>query len=65
MKNDQAEHEKMLLADWELLITNSEFAQRAREDVEAVLKKLHEASGEEDHLFSHGVSHHSPTLFIR
>ncbi|MDO1494353.1 hypothetical protein HND72_07180 [Pseudomonas putida] len=64
VKKYQAEHDKMLLADWELLITNSEFAQRAREDVETVLKKLHETSGEEDHLFSYGVSNHSSTLVI-
>ncbi|MFK0309746.1 hypothetical protein ACIQUF_00740 [Pseudomonas sp. NPDC090233] len=64
VKNYQAEHEKMLLADWEVLITNSEFAQRAREDVQAVLTKLHEASGEDDLLFSYGASLHSSTLVI-
>lgn len=60
----QVEHEKMLLADWEVLIANSEFAQLAREDVLAVLTKLHEASGDEDNLFSYGASHHSSTLVI-
>lgn len=64
VKDYQAEHEKTLRADWELLIENSEFAQRAREDVEAVLKKLHEASGEEEHLFSTGVSQRKSTLVV-
>lgn len=65
VENYQVEHEKMLLADWEVLIANSEFAQRAREDVQAVLTKLHEASGDEDHLFSYGPSFHSSTLATR
>jgi len=51
-----------LQTEWEKLIQTKEFAERAREDVEAVLTRLH--SGRKDAkeiLFNFGVSHHRAT----
>ena len=52
------------LTDWEKLIKDEgRFAKRVREDVGDVLQKLHGARmDEKEHLFSHGMGHHSATL---
>lgn len=48
--------------DWELRIKTSDFADRAREDVESVLKLLHEARPEpKEPLFAFGMSSASAT----
>ena len=51
------------LADWEELIQTYTFAKRAREDVEAVLKKLHNARPEpKEGLFTFGIGVHGAHL---
>ena len=52
------------MTNWEQLIKDDgEFAKRAREDVEAVLNKLHEKrTDEKEDLFSYGMGHHSAVL---
>jgi len=51
------------LADWERLIQTDAFAKRAREDVEAVLKKLHNARPEpKEGLFTFGIGVHGAHL---
>jgi hypothetical protein len=52
------------LTDWEHLIKDEgQFASRVREDVEVVLRKLHEKrTDEKERLFSLGMGHHSVTL---
>lgn len=49
-----------LLTDWESLIQTKDFAERAREDVESVLTRLHEARRDDkrEHLFAFGIGHH-------
>ena len=55
-----------LLADWEQLVQTSDFARRAREDVQAVLSQLHEAlRDEKEHLFTFGPSSSSAKLVER
>jgi len=52
-----------LLADWERLVSSSDFAVRAREDVRAVLTRLHEARRDDkEHLFTFGMALHGATL---
>ncbi len=54
-----------LRTDWESRIRTSEFAERAREDVEAVIRALDAARKENrDILFNSGISSHSAT-FLR
>ncbi len=51
------------LADWERLIKTDAFAKRVREDVEAVLKKLHNSRSEaKEGLFTFGIGAHSAHL---
>ena len=51
------------LADWERLIQTDAFAKRAREDVEAVLKKLHNARPvPKEGLFTFGTGEHGAHL---
>ena len=51
-----------LLTDWEQLVQTDEFAKRAREDVTAVLEKLHAARRDEkEHLFTFGMGLHGAT----
>jgi len=51
------------LADWERLIQTDTFARQAREDVEAVLKKLHNACPEpKEGLFTFGIGVHGAHL---
>lgn len=58
--------EQQPLTDWERLIQNSDFAQRAREDVEAVLTKLQEArTDDKEYLFMFGMGVHGATLIER
>jgi hypothetical protein len=49
-----------LRTDWENLIQTKDFAERARDDVESVLARLHEArkDGKKEHLFDFGIGHH-------
>lgn len=48
------------LAHWERLIKTDSFAKQARDDVEAVLTKLHETRPEaKEHLFTFGIGLHS------
>jgi len=50
------------LAEWEKLIQLDEFANRAREDVENVLKSIHAARKKpKEHLFAFGIGMHSAT----
>jgi hypothetical protein len=59
----QAEFYAPLLADWEKLIQNAEFAVRAREDVEAVMRVVQSGRKDSaDNLFSTGIGHDSATL---
>lgn len=54
------------LTNWEQLIQNSDFAQRVREDVEAVLTKLQETrTDKKEHLFTFGMGLHEATLIER
>ena len=51
------------LTEWERLVRDKSFAERAREDVEAVLTKLHEArTDEKEWLFTFGIGAHSASL---
>jgi hypothetical protein len=51
------------LADWERLTETDAFAKRVREDVEAVLRKLHEARPEpKEGLFAFGIGEHGAQL---
>ncbi len=51
------------LADWEQLIQTGVFAQRVREDVQAVLEQLHNARPEpKEGLFTFGIGTHGATL---
>jgi hypothetical protein len=51
------------LTDWEELIQTSNFAKRAREDVQAVLERLHEErKDKKEALFSFGIGSHGATL---
>jgi hypothetical protein len=51
------------LADWERLIQTDTFAKRVREDVEAVLKKLHNVRPEpKEGLFTFGIGMHGAHL---
>jgi hypothetical protein len=50
------------LADWERLIQTDTFARKAREDVEVVLKKMHNARPEpKEGLFTFGIGAHGAT----
>lgn len=52
-----------LLTDWEKLIQTSDFAIRVREDVQAVLERLHERRKDnKEVLFSFGLGSHGATL---
>ncbi|PRN02236.1 hypothetical protein A0O30_23830 [Pseudomonas sp. LLC-1] len=62
--NYMTAHHELLSAPWERCIKDSSFAIRAREDVALVLANLHEASKDEEALFSSGMSHHSATLVV-
>lgn len=54
------------LAHWEQLIKTDAFAKQAREDIETVLKKLHEARGEpKEGLFTFGIGIHSAHFIER
>ena len=54
---------KKPITDWEKLIQTKDFALRAREDVEAVLKRLHAArKDEKEGLFTFGIGLHGATL---
>jgi hypothetical protein len=49
--------------DWESLIQSSDFAARAREDVQAVLERLHERrKDKKEGLFTFGIGLHDATL---
>ena len=49
--------------EWETLVYTSEFAQRAREDVEVVIRKLHAARTDtDDILFNSGIGMFAATL---
>jgi hypothetical protein len=51
------------LTDWERLIRNSDFATRAREDVQAVLERLHERRRDDkEGLFTFGIGMHGAKL---
>lgn len=51
------------LTDWEKLIQTSDFAVRAREDVQAALEVLHEArTDNKESLFTFGLGSHGATL---
>lgn len=50
------------LADWEKLIRTSDFALQAREDIEKVIRTLHNARATNETLFNSGISSHSATL---
>ena len=51
------------LTDWERLIKNSDFATRAREDVQAVIERLHEGRRDDkEGLFTFGIGMHSAKL---
>lgn len=51
------------LTNWEKLIQTSDFAKRAREDVQAVLECLHEGrKDKKEALFSFGIGLHGATL---
>lgn len=51
------------LTNWERLIQTSEFAERAREDVQAVLERLHERrKDKKEALFTFGIGLHGATL---
>ena len=51
------------LQDWERRIKTNEFAKRAREDVEAALRRLHDARPEpKEKLFSFGLGLHGATI---
>ena len=53
----------MPLTDWERLIQTSDFAERAREDVQAVLERLHERRRDKkEALFTFGIGLHGATL---
>jgi hypothetical protein len=61
--NYQAEYHAPLLADWEQLIRSDEFACRAREDVEAVMRIIQSGrKGSTDNLFTTGVGSAGATL---
>src|SRR5262249_49813715 len=52
-----------LLTEWEQLIRDHQFAERAREDVEAVVQAIHAARPEpKDYPFTHGIGIDSATL---
>lgn len=52
-----------VLTDWEKLIQTSEFAKKARQDVELVIKNLHEArKDEKEFLFTFGLGLYSANL---
>ncbi|MFZ5931905.1 MAG: hypothetical protein ACOY15_11915 [Pseudomonadota bacterium] len=52
-----------LLLDWETKIRTADFAKRVREDVERVLKKLHEARpAPKEYLFTFGMGSHGAKL---
>ena len=52
-----------LLTDWERLIQTSDFAERAREDVQAVLERLHGGRRDKkEALFNFGIGLHGATL---
>lgn len=54
---------KRPLADWEAKIKDSRFSKRAREDVEEILTKLHNALPQpKEHLFTFGIGSHSAKL---
>ena len=54
------------LTDWELQIKTSDFAQRSRDDIEAVLTKLHNArTDDKERLFEFGMEAQSATLIER
>ena len=52
------------LTDWERLIQRSDFAKRAREDVQTVLERLHEGRRDKDKeaLFTFGIGVHGATV---
>lgn len=51
------------LTPWEKLISNADFASRARQDLEAALTRLHEArTDEKEGLFTFGMGAHGATL---
>jgi len=51
------------LDHWELLVTTPNFAQRAREDVQNALEKLHSARPDpKEGLFTLGIGLHSATI---
>jgi hypothetical protein len=51
------------LTHWERLIQTKEFAERVREDIEAVLNEIHNAiKDDKEHLFSFGMDVHGATL---
>jgi hypothetical protein len=59
----EAHRTELVLTDWERLIENSNFAERAREDVETVLKLLQVARPEpKEALFSFGTRSWSATV---
>lgn len=62
-ENYHAAYREELLADWESLIRDKEFAVRAREDVRAVLELIHAARRDaKEHLFTFGLGLHGATL---
>lgn len=62
-ENYQSALNESLLSDWEQLVRTDEFAVRARQDVTAVLEKLHAARRDDkEHLFAFGMGFHDATL---
>src|SRR5262249_42968799 len=62
-ENYHSAYHEELLSDWERLIQTSDFAQRVRDDIRAVLERLHEARRDDkEPLFASGSGLHGATL---
>lgn len=62
-ENYHAAYHEELLTDWEQLVKTSEFPTRVREDVKAVLERVHEARKDnKEGLFTLGMGLHGATL---
>jgi hypothetical protein len=62
-ENYHVAYREELLTDWEGLIRDKDFAVRAREDVRAVLERIHDArQGDKEHLFTFGLGLHGASI---
>ena len=62
-ENYRKAYDAELMADWEKLIQNSQFATRVLEDVKCVIARIHEArQDEKEEIFSFGLASNSATL---